>query len=127
EFVALERGESVVGLCGVDGDLGAGVGLGTAEGVGKRVLPDYPANGDEFELIALRPGDRVVGAVQLAAETDELVFITSDAQLLRFPASAVRPQGRAAGGMAGINLGADARAVHFTSVPVDEKDAAVVV
>ena len=45
------------------------------------------------------------------------MFVTSDAQLLRFPASAVRPQGRAAGGMAGINLGADARVVFFTSVP----------
>jgi DNA gyrase subunit A len=100
----------VAGLCGVDGDLGAGVALGTAEGVVKRVLPDYPQNRDEFELIALRPGDRVVGAVQLAAETDDLVFITSDAQLLRFPASAVRPQGRAAGGMAGVRLTAGASA-----------------
>jgi DNA gyrase subunit A len=110
EFVAFERGETVAGLCGVDGDLGAGVALGTAEGVVKRVLPDYPQNRDEFELIALRPGDRVVGAVQLAAETDDLVFITSDAQLLRFPASAVRPQGRAAGGMAGVRLTAGASA-----------------
>jgi DNA gyrase subunit A len=112
EFASLERGETVVGLCAVDA-IGAGVALGTAEGVVKRVLPDYPQNRDEFELITLKEGDRVVGATQLSAESDELVFITSDAQLLRFPASSVRPQGRAAGGMAGIRLSAGASVVWF--------------
>jgi DNA gyrase subunit A len=118
EFFSLERGETVVGLCAVDVP-GAGVALGTAEGVVKRVLPDYPQNRDEFELIALKEGDRVVGAAQLLAESDELVFITSDAQLLRFAASLVRPQGRAAGGMAGIRLAAGASAVWFGSVDAD--------
>jgi DNA gyrase subunit A len=90
--------------------------LGTADGVVKRVLPEYPQNRDEFELIALRPGVRVVGAVQLSGESSELVFITSDAQLLRFPASAVRPQGRAAGGMAGVRLSPGACVVWFGAV-----------
>jgi len=97
EFAVLERGETVVGLCTVNG---TGVALGTADGVVKRVLPDYPLNRDEFELITLRAGDRVVGAAQVDSESAELMFITSDAQLLHFPASSVRPQGRAAGGMA---------------------------
>ncbi len=113
EFAALEPGETVAGLCPVDS---AGVALGTAEGVVKRVLPDYPQNRDDFELIALRPGDRVVGAVPLSGETDELVFITSDAQLLRFPAASVRPQGRAAGGMAGVRLATGASVVWFGAV-----------
>jgi DNA gyrase subunit A len=121
EFFSLERGETVVGLCAVDVP-GAGVTLGTAEGVVKRVLPDYPQNRDEFELITLKDGDRVVGAAQLTDESDELVFITSDAQLLRFAASLVRPQGRAAGGMAGIRLAAGASVVWFGSV--DEAAAA---
>jgi DNA gyrase subunit A len=112
EFAALERGETVAGLCPVDAN-GGGLALATAGGVVKRVLPDYPQNRDEFELIALRPGDRVVGAVQLSGESDELVFITSDAQLLHFPASSVRPQGRAAGGMAGVRLSAGASVVWF--------------
>jgi DNA gyrase subunit A len=95
---------------------GGGLALGTAEGVVKRVLPDYPQNRDEFELITLKNGDRVVGAAQLSGESDELVFITSDAQLLRFPASSVRPQGRPAGGMAGIRLSAGASVVWFGAV-----------
>jgi DNA gyrase subunit A len=113
EFAALERGETVAGLCAVDS---AGLALGTAGGVVKRVLPEYPQNRDEFELITLRPGDRVVGAVQLSGESDELVFVTSDAQLLHFPASSVRPQGRAAGGMAGVRLSPGASVVWFGAV-----------
>ena len=115
EFGSFGAGETVVGLCAVD-DPGAGVALGTAEGVVKRVLPDYPQNRDEFELITLKSGDRVVGAVQLPAESAELVFITSDAQLLRFAASSVRPQGRAAGGMAGVRLAAGGSVVWFGAV-----------
>jgi DNA gyrase subunit A len=121
EFASFGRGETVVGLAFLDtpGALGAGLALGTAEGVVKRVLPDYPQNRDEFELITLKAGDRVVGAAQLSGESDELVFITSDAQLLRFPASSVRPQGRAAGGMAGVRLSAGASVVWFGAVDAD--------
>ena len=115
EFTELSRGETAVALCPVDSP-GAGVALGTAEGVVKRVLPDYPQARDEFELITLKDGDRVVGAAQVDSEAAELVFITSDAQLLHFPASAVRPQGRAAGGMAGIRLAAGASVVWFGAV-----------
>src|SRR5487761_367432 len=91
EFVSLPRGETVVGLATVDA-AGAGLALGTAGGVVKRVTPDYPQTATEFEVIALRDGDRVVGAVQLASEEQDLVFISSDAQLLRFGAASVRPQ-----------------------------------
>jgi len=119
EFTSLSRGETVVGLCAVDGDLAGGLALGTAEGVVKRVLPDYPPNRDEFELITLKDGDRVVGAVQLSGESAELVFIASDAQLLRFAASSVRPQGRAAGGMAGVRLSAGASVTWFGAMDAD--------
>jgi DNA gyrase subunit A len=116
EFVALEPGETVVGLA-ADGAAGAGLALGTASGVVKRVTPDYPSSAGEFEVISLREGDQVVGAVQLASEDCDLVFITSDAQLLHFPASSVRPQGRAAGGMAGIRLSGRAQVIWFGAVP----------
>ena len=116
EFVSLGAGETVVGLAAPDGSPG-GLALGTADGVVKRVAPDYPASATEFEVISLKEGDRVVGAVQLAGEESDLVFITTDAQLLRFPATAVRPQGRAAGGMAGIRLAAGAAVTWFGAVP----------
>jgi DNA gyrase subunit A len=115
EFISTERGETVVGLVAADAQ-GAGLALGTAQGVVKRVSPDYPQNASEFEVISLKDGDRVVRAVQLAREEDDLVFISSDAQLLRFSAESVRPQGRAAGGMAGIRLAARASVVWFGAV-----------
>jgi DNA gyrase subunit A len=116
EFVTtLEPGETVLALANLEA-ADAGVALGTASGVVKRVLPDYPANRDEFELITLKEDDRVVGAVQLADDDAELVFITSDAQLLRFPAASVRPQGRPAGGMAGIRLDGGASVVWFGAI-----------
>ena len=95
---------------------GAGLAIGTAQGVVKRVTPDYPQNLTEFEVITLKDGDQVVGAVQLADEAQDLVFITSDAQLLRFGAAAVRPQGRAAGGMAGIRLAPRTSVIWFGTV-----------
>src|SRR5580693_6421735 len=119
EFLSLQHGETVVGLAAADGSgpgAGAGLAVGTAGGVVKRVAPDYPQNATEFEVIALKDGDRVVGAVQLADEAQDLVFMTSDAQLLRFGATSVRPQGRSAGGMAGIRLSARASVIWFGAV-----------
>jgi DNA gyrase subunit A len=130
EFVpGLDNGETVLALASLDGAESAGVALGTASGIVKRVLPEYPANRDEFELITLKDGDRVVGAVHLAGDDAELVFIASDAQLLRFPASAVRPQGRQAGGMAGIRLSDGATAIWFGALgpAADPSGEAVVV
>jgi DNA gyrase subunit A len=114
EFVpGLAHGEAVLALAPLDGPEAGGVVLGTASGVVKRVQPDYPANRDEFELITLKDDDRVLGAAYLAGDDAELVFITSDAQLLRFPAASVRPQGRPAAGMTGIRLDGAASAVWF--------------
>jgi DNA gyrase subunit A len=123
EFIGLEAGETVVGLAAPD-PAGAGLAVGTAQGVVKRVAPEYPANASDFEVISLKDGDQVIGAVQLATEDADLVFITSDAQLLRFRAGTVRPQGRAAGGMAGVRLGNRAAVIWFGAVPDAVADAA---
>ncbi|ACZ89777.1 DNA gyrase/topoisomerase IV subunit A [Streptosporangium roseum] len=112
EYVTLSPGETVVGIGSLDPD-GPGLALGTAQGVVKRVVPDYPANRDDFEVIGLKDGDTVVGAVELTSEDHDLVFITSEAQLLRYPAVNVRPQGRPAGGMAGVRLDGGATVIWF--------------
>ena len=93
----------------------------------KRVTADYPLNKDSWEVIGMRPGDQVVGAVELPEPGYDLVLITSDAQLLRFPAAGVRPQGRAAGGMAGVRMAAGARVVFFGAVDPDRDGAVVTV
>jgi DNA gyrase subunit A len=48
--------------------------------------------------------------------------MSSDSSLLRYAASTVRPQGVKGGGMAGINLAADASAVFFAAVRTDDPD-----
>ncbi|MFG2607043.1 DNA topoisomerase (ATP-hydrolyzing) subunit A [Streptomyces sp. NPDC048514] len=115
EFVSLEGDESVVCLTTLD-ESSPGLALGTEQGVVKRVVADYPSNKDELEVITLRDGDRIVGAVELRTGEEDLVFITDDAQLLRFQASIVRPQGRPAGGMAGVKLAEGAKVICFTAV-----------
>ncbi|MCK0111733.1 DNA topoisomerase IV subunit A [Ornithinimicrobium sp. F0845] len=111
-FVDLPAGALPLALCSL-GEDGPGLALGTKHGVVKRVNPDYPGNKDEFEVISLKDGDQVVGAVELATGEEELVFVTDDAQLLHFSASLVRPQGRSGGGIAGIKLGKDAAVRGF--------------
>ncbi|MCX4844694.1 DNA topoisomerase (ATP-hydrolyzing) subunit A [Streptomyces sp. NBC_00893] len=115
EFLTLESDESVVCLTTLD-EASPGLAIGTLQGIVKRVVPDYPANKDELEVITLKDGDRIVGAAELRTGEEDLVFITSDAQLLRYPAAQVRPQGRPAGGMAGVKLTADAEVISFTAV-----------
>ncbi|MFD5893222.1 DNA topoisomerase (ATP-hydrolyzing) subunit A [Streptomyces sp. NPDC060366] len=115
EFLTLEPDEDLVCLTTLD-ESSPGLALGTLQGVVKRVVPDYPSNKDELEVISLKEGDRVVGAAELRTGEEDLVFITSDAQLLRYQASQVRPQGRPAGGMAGIKLTEGASVISFTAV-----------
>ncbi|MFE0603508.1 DNA topoisomerase (ATP-hydrolyzing) subunit A [Streptomyces sp. NPDC058892] len=116
EFLSgLEADEKVVCLTSLD-ESSQGLALGTEQGVVKRVVPDYPANKDELEVITLKEGDRIVGGVELRTGEEDLVFITDDAQLLRYPAGQVRPQGRPAGGMAGIKLSQNAKVIHFSAV-----------
>jgi len=116
EVVGLDKGEEAIALVPLGGDVP--LALGTAQGVVKRVAPEEAPQRPFWEVMALRDGDTVVGA-SLADDDAELVFVTSDAQLLRYPASLVRPQGRGAGGMAGISVDAGARVVFFGAVAAD--------
>lgn len=109
-FLTLDHGERVVGVISpTEGSV-----LVTARGIVKRLTPDAPTQRAHWDVIALADADEVIAAHALTdadAERSDLAFITSDAQLLYFSASNVRPQGRAAGGVAGIKCSADARVV----------------
>lgn len=113
DIVSLERGEEAMALVPLDSEIP--VGLATAQGTVKRVAAETAPSRDSWDIISLKDGDSVVGAC-LAPDDSELVFVTSDAQLLRFPATAVRPQGRPAGGMAGIKVSDGATVAFFGAV-----------
>jgi DNA gyrase subunit A len=114
ELWPLEPGERPLGLTTLSPD-SLGLALGTRRGVVKRVNPEVIGK-DAWDVIRLDDGDEVVGAVELIDESADLAFVTTDAQLLHFPASSVRPQGRSGGGMAGIKLAPRASVVFFGAV-----------
>ncbi|GAB2752300.1 DNA gyrase/topoisomerase IV subunit A [Nocardioides pakistanensis] len=126
EFLSLDVDERVLTLAGFDAD-SPGLALGTAQGVVKRVNPEYLSNKDDWEVIRLADGDRVVGAVDLRTGEEELCFVTSDAQLLHFSAANVRPQGRAGGGVAGVRVTSGEQVVSFTAFEPDESTVVVTV
>lgn len=116
ELVSLGKDERVLGLTSFVED-SPGLAVGTRNGVVKRVTPQNLTSRDSWEYITLGEGDEVVAAFELNSEDDHLVFISSDAQLLHFGASAVRPQGRGGSGIAGIKLARDAHVVFFGATP----------
>jgi DNA gyrase subunit A len=124
QYLGLTGGEHVVAIVSLAGE--PPIALGTAQGVVKRVsASELPANKHDVSIIALREGDRVVGAAP-ATDGAELVFVAADAQLLRFDAASVRPQGKAAGGMAGMRLAPGVEAIGFFVVGASSFDAVVV-
>ncbi|MFM2025283.1 MAG: hypothetical protein RLZZ56_1296, partial [Actinomycetota bacterium] len=117
EFLGLKGEEKLIGVFDLSSN--SEIALATAQGVIKRVAADWP-NKEEFEVITLKEGDRIIGA-DLATDAVEYVMITSDAQLLRFDAAGVRATGRAAAGITGINLSDDSSVISFGAVTkVDE-------
>jgi DNA gyrase subunit A len=107
KFLGLSS-ESVVGLADWLSD--KTYAIGTTNGVVKRLTGPFPDK-DETEVIGLKDGDKIV-AFTVAENDSELCFVTSNANLLIFPASSVRPQGLSAGGMSGISS-TDSRVISF--------------
>jgi DNA gyrase subunit A len=124
ELVSLETGENVIGIAPLaeQDTASPGLALGTRQGVVKVCAPEWPVRSDEFEVISVKAGDELIGATWLTDGTETLVFMSSEASLLRYAAALVRPQGLKGGGMAGINLGADAEAVFFGAVRTDDAE-----
>ena len=120
ELGVFERGEEPVGLIDLaapsEGETVPWL-VATASGIVKRVRPAELRDRDREAIISLKAGDRVIG-IAPAPDDAWIVLVTSDAQLLRFTAAQVNPQGPGAAGMKGIGLKTDA-SVRFAGV-VDE-------
>lgn len=93
--------------------------LGTRNGVVKRWNRESPTTMDSWSVIDLKDDDEVLAAAE-ARDEDRLVFVSTDSSLLTFEAKNVRPQGRTAGGMAGIRLAEGCSAAAFAVVPASK-------
>lgn len=114
------RGERVIAAIDMpstdDGGQLVPLALGTRNGVIKRWNRESPTTMDSWSVIDLKDDDEVLAAAE-ARDEDRLVFVSTDSSLLTFEAKNVRPQGRTAGGMAGIRLAEGCSVAAFAVVP----------
>jgi DNA gyrase subunit A len=114
------RGERVIAAIDMpstdDGGQLVPLALGTRNGVVKRWNRESPTTMDSWSVIDLKDDDEVLAAAE-ARDEDRLVFVSTDSSLLTFEAKNVRPQGRTAGGMAGIRLAEECSVAAFAVVP----------
>lgn len=114
------RGERVIAAIDMpstdDGGQLVPLALGTRNGVVKRWNRESPITMDSWSVIDLKDDDEVLAAAE-ARDEDRLVFVSTDSSLLTFEAKNVRPQGRTAGGMAGIRLAEGCSVAAFAVVP----------
>lgn len=114
------RGERVIAAIDMpstdDGGQLVPLALGTRNGVVKRWNRESPTTMDSWSVIDLKDDDEVLVAAE-ARDEDRLVFVSTDSSLLTFEAKNVRPQGRTAGGMAGIRLAEGCSVAAFAVVP----------
>lgn len=114
------RGERVITAIDMpstdDGGQLVPLALGTRNGVVKRWNRESPTTMDSWSVIDLKDDDEVLAAAE-ARDEDRLVFVSTDSSLLTFEAKNVRPQGRTAGGMAGIRLAEGCSVAAFAVVP----------
>ncbi len=66
-----------------------------------------------LQAAGVRPGDRLV-ALARCRDDDDLLLATDAGLVIRFPASEVRPMGRSAAGVAGMNVPAGANVVSIS-------------
>ncbi len=114
------RGERVIAAIDMpstdDGGQLVPLALGTRNGVVKRWNRESPTTMDSWSVIDLKDDDEVLAAAE-ARDEDRLVFVSTDSSLLTFEAKNVRPQGRTAGGMAGIRLAEGCSVAAFAVAP----------
>ena len=127
EFIPdLSPAETIVGFTRIADDAPM-LALATRNGFIKRFNLADAGKRSGQEVIGFKGDDELVGVTTLAGDPDthDLILVTDTAQLLRFNAAGVRPQGRTGAGVAGIKL-TGATVVAFGAVPNDGGDAVVV-
>ncbi len=107
QFCGLSSGETIVGLFS-SGDIDAGKipVLVTKRGVLKRINPKDLSQMKEVSVVSLAGDDEVLFCAA-QSENSSIGMLTKTGQMLRTLSGRIRPQGRSAGGVAGIKLSAD--------------------
>ena len=139
EANARSMGRTARGVRGIslrDGDYVAGVTTVdeqqqlitiTEKGFGKRTefadfreMKNRGGMGVKCHNITEKTGDLV--SIATVSESDDLIMITDQGQMIRTPVSGIPVYSRSAGGVIVMRLGENQKIVNFTKVPREEKD-----
>jgi DNA gyrase subunit A len=92
----------------------------TSQGmVKKTALGEAPGpSARPFSLARVNNGDRLIWA-GLSSGSDEILMLTAQGMMIRFPEAEVRPMGMAAGGVMGIKLAAGDEVVGAALLPAE--------
>jgi DNA gyrase subunit A len=119
QFISLQEGEKVSALHPFpEGQAEGYLFFATRQGYVKRVLKEEFAHVHRGGLIAvtLEEGDEVIGVASTGGDRD-IMLVTRQGMVIRFPEEEVRPMGRAARGVRGIELGEGDEVVAMAAVP----------
>jgi DNA gyrase subunit A len=117
-LVQLQTGDKIAAVCSVrDFEAGGHVLLATRKGIVKKTELAAFSNPRPSGIIALgvEEGDRVIEAV-ITSGKDDILLATRDGMAIRFSEEDVRPMGRSAYGVKGIELEEDDQVVAMQVV-----------
>lgn len=127
-YLQLEEGERPVSILAtnIEENKNNALTIITKQGRIKRLELNQLSNRFSYtRIIKLLDNDDIVNAL-LAKETDEVLIVTNKGLYVRFPVETVRPQGRTATGVTGINFKIEDDFV-LTSTIITDKDELVTV
>ena len=124
QLLGSEPGAPIVGAVPITGEVqGLTVLTVSARGQVKRTeVSEFDSRQRSLQAAGLKGDDQIV-AVALVAGDDHIVLAHDQGLVTRFPADDVRPMGRTAAGVAGMNVPKGARLVAATVVPGGSDDA----
>ena len=127
-YLSLENGEHPVSILAtnIEENKNNALTIITKQGRIKRIELNQLSNKFSYtRIIGLLDNDGIVKAL-LAKEEDEVLIVTNKGLYVRFPVDTVRPQGRSATGVTGINFKTDDDFV-LTATIISDKDELVTV
>ncbi len=123
--ISLREGDYVAGVTTVD-DSKQLITI-TEKGFGKRTefadfreMKNRGGMGVKCHNITDKTGELV--SIATVSDTDDLIMITDQGQMIRTPVAGIPVYSRAAGGVIVMRLGENQKIVNFTKVPREEKD-----
>lgn len=113
-------GKKAVGIAKYDEQDTDNIVMTTSDGKVKVLDSSTLTKNPDCDVIKVSSGAEVVSARPVAEGDQQVVFIASNANLLKFPASSVPVQGRTSAGVAGFKLVKDAKVIG--AFIADERD-----